>query len=73
MADVMLNPAGRTSDGKPLFAVQQIVPDPELIVGGEKGNKQNTLNTIKDEFGIVRPKRNWACELCESIADRLRS
>jgi len=73
MTDVMLNPAGKTSDGRQLYKVTQIVSDPELIVGGGKGERHNTPDTTKDEFGIERPKRSWVFELYGSIADRLRS
>lgn len=73
MADVMLDPVGKTSDGKPLFAVKQIVPDPELIVGGRKGERHNTPDVIVDKFGIERPKRSWVFDLYGSIANRLRS
>lgn len=57
MTDIVLEPAGKTVDGKPLYNVEQIVPDPELIVSGARGDKHNTSNTVKDEFGINRPKR----------------
>lgn len=70
MADVVLIPAGKTADGKHVYNVEQIVPEPELVVGGSKGDKHNTSNTVTDEFGIARPKRSWVYDLYGSIADR---
>lgn len=56
MADVVLNPSGKTRDGKPVFKVEQVAAVPAEVTG-KKGEKKNTSDVVVDEFGIERPKR----------------
>jgi hypothetical protein len=70
--DVVLVESGKTTDGKPMFNVENIASIPPVVVG-KKGEKQNLPQTEVDEFGITRPVRlPWLSYMYGSVSDYFR-
>ena len=73
MADVVLFPDGKTSDGKPLFRVVQACPEPRETLPQVSCDKDiNCNNMVMDEFGVLRPKRSFLFDFYGSVANLMR-